>query len=134
MERLNRWRYIAGIREGKFPVYQAENVALRKTEQVHWIEPAKLWEEKVVSRRYEGGSHGASFRIARGFTIRTSGTRGHLVTDTADVPVAAGNFIITSGRLIFQGDAKSFETKYEKILDMDKFNTTQRMAISSLKY
>lgn len=119
MERLNRWRYIAGIREGNLPVQNVENVVLRNGELVHWVEPANLWEERVVSRRYEGGSRGVSFRIAKGVTIRTGGTRGQLVTDTADVPVSEGNFIITSNRLVFQGLAKSFETKYEKIVDIN---------------
>jgi hypothetical protein len=117
-ERLNRWRYIASIREGTLPVQDVQNVVLQNGEQVHWREPAKLWEERVVSRRYESASSGVSFRIAKGITFRTGGTRGQLVSDTADVPISEGNFIITNRRLIFQGQAKSFETKLEKILDI----------------
>lgn len=118
IQRLNRWKYITGIREGTLPVKEAENVVLRKGEIVHWVEPAKLWEERVVSRRYEGGSSGVSFRIMKGVTFRTGTMRGQLITDTADIPISEGNFIITNHRLIYQGEAKSFETKYEKILDL----------------
>ena len=118
LQRLDRWRYIATIRKGTLPVQDVKNLVLRKNEIVHWVEPGKLWEERVVSRRYEGGSSGVSFRIAKGITFRTGGTRGQLVTDTADVPISEGNFIITSHRLVFQGQAKSFETKFDKILDI----------------
>jgi hypothetical protein len=118
-QRLNRWKYIAGIREGNLPVQDVANVVLRKGETVHWTEPAKLWEERVVSRRYEGSYSGMSFRIAKGVTFRTGGSRGQFVTDTADVPISEGLFVITSHRLIFQGQAKSFDTKYEKIVDIN---------------
>lgn len=140
MDRLNRWRYIAGIREGALPIQSLENTVLRKNEQVHWVEPAKLWEERVVSRRYEGGSSGISFRIAKGVTIRTGSTRGQLVTDTADVPVCDGLFIITSDRLIFQGASKSFETKYEKILGINnhlagiRYSETNRQKPRKIQY
>jgi hypothetical protein len=118
LRRLNRWRYILQIRRGNLPPVQVENIILRKDEVAYWIQPAKLWEERVVSRRYEGGSAGISFRVAKGITLRTGSTRGHLITDSADVPVTDGNFIITNQRFIFQGEGKSFETKYEKILDI----------------
>jgi hypothetical protein len=118
-ERLYRWRYIAAIREGTLPVQNIKDVVLRKGESVHWIEPAKLWEEHVVSRRFEGGSSGVSIRVAKGLSFRVGQSRGHYVADTADVPVSEGNFIITNRRLIFQGQAKSFETKLDKLLEME---------------
>ena len=48
LQRLDRWRYIATIRKGTLPVQDVKNLVLRKNEIVHWVEPGKLWEERVV--------------------------------------------------------------------------------------
>jgi hypothetical protein len=118
LNKLARMRYVLGIREGKMPAFQAQNVMLRAGEIIHWIQPARLWESRVVGRSYQGGSSGVSFRIAKGITLRTGATRGRSISETEDQIVSEGNFLISNRRLIFQGNAKSFETKYEKILDI----------------
>ena len=118
-DKIKRWSYLCSIRDGVIPtVDNVENVLLRKGEKVFWVQPATLYEEKVVSRRYEGVSRGTSIRIMKGVSFRVGAHRGKLVTDTADVPITSGNFIVTSGRFIFQGDSKSFETKYEDLIDI----------------
>jgi hypothetical protein len=138
--KLDRWRYIFQIRAGNLTPIPIENVVLRKNEVAYWIEPAKLWEERVVSRRYEGGSAGISFRIAKGVTLRTGATRAHLVSSSADVAVSDGSFVITNQRFLFQGHAKSFETKYEKILDIHnhldgiRYSETNRQKPRKIEY
>jgi hypothetical protein len=137
---LTRYRYLLGIRQGRLPVHDARNVMLRPDEVVHWVQPAQLWESKVVGRRYEGGSSGVSFRIAKGITIRTGGTRGRSVSESADQIVSEGNFIVTNKRLVFQGDRKSFETKYEKLLDITnhldgiRFSESNRQKPRQIQY
>jgi hypothetical protein len=137
---LVRYRYLLGIREGRLPVHEARNVMLRTDEVAHWVQPAQLWESRVVGRRYEGGSSGVSFRIAKGITIRTGGTRGRSVSESADQIVSEGNFIVTNKRFIFQGDRKSFETKYEKILDVNnhldgiRYSESNRQKPRQLQY
>jgi hypothetical protein len=116
--RIEHFRRIAQIREGDMPRLTIPNVLFQSGEEAHWCEPARLWEYKVVGRRYEGGSRGISFRVAKGVSLRLGASRGQMVTDSADVPVCDGNFIITNRRLIFQGEGKSFDTKFDKIIDM----------------
>jgi hypothetical protein len=100
---------------------------LQKAERVYWSEQGSLLEERVVRRGYEGGSHGISFRIAKGVSYRVGAHRGHLVTDKAVLPVSSGDLIVTSKRVIFRGDTKSFNFKLDKLLDVQFYSDGVRL-------
>jgi hypothetical protein len=118
---LARLKYLAAIREcGPQPI-AVDNLVLRKGELAYWQEPGTLYEEKVVSRRYEGGSRGVSIRLMRGVSFRVGAHQGQLVSDTANVAISTGSLVVTNQRLVFMGDSKSFETKFENLLDMEHF-------------
>ncbi len=76
----------------------------------------------------------------KGVSFRVGAHSGQLVTDTADVPVSDGEFIITSQRLIFRGNSKSFDTKYEKLLEMHNhidgiyYSETNRQKQKKIQY
>lgn len=118
---LRRLRILTEIEQGNLPTIELNDIAKKKGEIVHWLEIGSLIEERVVSRRYEGGSHGVSFRIAKGVSYRVGAHRGHLISETADVPVSFGELIVTSMRVAFRGDRKSFNLALNKILDFDLF-------------
>ncbi len=119
--KLARLKFLASIRlYGPSPI-DPDNLVLRRGETAHWQEPGTLYENKVVSRRYEGGSRGMSIRVIKGLSFRVGSHRGHLVSQTANVPVSTGNLLITNQRLIFVGREKSFETKFENLLDIQNF-------------
>ena len=126
-QELARLRLLTEIQNGNVPTIQVQNVILQKSETAHWVEPGNILEERVVSRRYEGGSQGFSFRIAKGVSYRVGGHRGHLVTDKAVVPVSSGELIITNRRVIFRGDAKSFNLRLDKLLDVNFFSDGVRL-------
>jgi len=115
---LARLRLLTEIQNGNPPTISVSNVVLQKGESAYWSERASLYEERVVSRRYEGGSRGMSFRIMKGVSYRVGSHRGHLITDKAMVPVSTGELIITNRRAIFRGDAKSFAIKLDKLLEV----------------
>ena len=92
-------------------------IILRKAETPHWSEPAELLEERVVGRRYEGGSQGMSIRIAKGLSYRIGAQKGRLITDKAMVSVSKGDLIITNQRVIFQGSMKSINLPFTKLLE-----------------
>lgn len=118
---LARFRLLAEINQGNLPNLQISNIVKQKNEKVYWVEPATLLEEKIISRRYEGGSHGVSFRIVKGVSYRVGASKGHLISDTGIVSMGTGEFIITSKRVIFRGNGKSFAFKLDKILDTQLF-------------
>ncbi|HRH55287.1 MAG TPA: hypothetical protein PK609_00255 [Candidatus Paceibacterota bacterium] len=115
---LARLRLLNEIQLGNIPEVFVPNLITEKDEKVYWAEPAQLIEEKVIKRRYEGGSQGVSLRIAKGVSYRVGGSRGHLVSETGLVPVGTGELVITNKRVVFRGDGKTFSIKLNKLLDV----------------
>lgn len=130
---LARLRLATEIQAGNLPIVAASGVILQKSEIAHWIEPASLLEERVVARRYEGGSQGFSFKIAKGLTYRVGQSRGRLVTDKEVQAVSRGEIVVTDRRVIFRGDAKSFEIRLEKLLEVEMFSDGVRLTGSTGK-
>jgi len=124
---LARLRLVTEIQNGNLPDLSVQDVILQKNEIAHWSEPASLLEERVVDRRYEGGSHGVSIRIVKGIYYRVGSQRGHLVTDKAVVPISWGDLIITNKRIIFRGDSKSFNVRLDKLLETHLFSDGLRI-------
>lgn len=127
---LARLRLITEIQGGNLPcrpASRAPNVILQKKETLHWVESASLLEERVVSRRYVGGSSGFSFRIMKGVTYRCGQSRGEYVTDKAVVPVSYGELVITNRRVIFRGDKKSFNLRLDKLLETGIYTNAVRL-------
>lgn len=118
---LARLRLLNEIQQGNMPIVSVANLIIQKNEKVYWTEPAVLAEEKVLRRRFEGGSQGVSFRIMKGVSYRVGGFRGHSVSETGIVAVSTGELIITSKRIVFRGDKKSFAVKLDKILETQLF-------------
>jgi len=119
---LRRLRTLAEIQSGNPPIINTPNVILQKGEVAYWAEPATLLEERVVGRRYEGGSQGVSFRIMKGVTYRVGAHRGNIVIDRAVVPVSSGELIVTSKRVVFRGDRKSINLRLDKLLEVQLYS------------
>ncbi|MDB6034217.1 MAG: hypothetical protein JWM16_4555 [Verrucomicrobiales bacterium] len=114
-------RRIYDIQTGDLPRILVSNVILATGEVAHCSEPGSLYEESMVSSHFEGGSSGVSFRVMKGVSFRVGAHRGSMVSEKADQAVSSGSLVITSARVIFQGDAKSFATKLSKIIDIARF-------------
>jgi hypothetical protein len=121
-QELARLRLITEIQIGNLPSVRVPTLILQKAEEAHWAEPASLIEERVVGRRYVGGSHGVSFRIAKGISYRVGASRGQLIVDKANVPVSSGDLILTNKRIVFRGDKKSFNYRLDKLLDVQLYS------------
>lgn len=118
---LARLRLLNEIQKGNLSNISVVNLVTQKGEMTYWAEPAILVEEKIIRRRYEGGSQGVSLRVMKGVSYHVGGHRGHIVSETGSVPVSDGELIITSKRVIFRGDGKAFAIKLDKILDVQIF-------------
>ena len=88
---------------------------LKPDEKAYGAIAASLQEEKTLG--YSAGTQGVSVRVAKGLTLRTSGTRAMPVKGM--VEVAKGELVITDRRVIFAGDRKSFV-----LANADLINTT----------
>jgi hypothetical protein len=95
------------------------SLLLPPDERVLWNEPAKILEEKVVSRGYSGGSSGVSFRVAKGVSLRVGAHKGQLISERGYIPVSDGNLILTSKRILFQGTPKTLSIDLDKVLSFE---------------
>ena len=125
---LARLRLVTEIQEGHLPMLGPVNgLILQRAECAHWQEPANLLEERVLRRTYQGGSSGVSIRIMRGLSYRVGAQRGFSVAETGIVPVSPGNFLVTSKRVLFNGDFRSFAIKFDKLIGIEPFSDGLRL-------
>jgi hypothetical protein len=116
---LQQARLLYEIDRGHLPVVNVAGLLLQRDEVVHWAEFGSILEVRVVARHYQGGSHGVSFRIAKGVTYRVGASRGRMVSERRAVPVSHGVLALTNQRIIFNGDAKSLAAKWGKVLSLN---------------
>jgi len=124
---LEHARLLRDIQRGELPTISVPGLVLQKAETSYWSEPASILEERVVKREYVGGSRGMSFRIAKGVHYHVGSFRGHIESRKAVVPVSRGSLVITSKRLLFLGDSKSFSSRLDKLLETHLFRESLRV-------
>lgn len=97
------------------PVASSEGILLQKNEICYYRCSASRYETKTKTVGYEGGYAGLSFKVTKGVTLHTGGTRGHAVKKEVGVEYP-GMLYITSKRIIFVADKKHFVVNFAKIV------------------
>ena len=93
----------------------------QKNETLVWLfNSARYWEERI-QRTYVGGSSGVSIRIARGVYYRTAGFRGNPVETRSLVEIGVGSLAVTTKRLYFASQAKSFRVAYSRVVAWEAY-------------
>lgn len=108
-------------------ISQPVGIILREGELCHYQAPAMSLVIKNEVVGHTGGSSGASFRIAKGVTIRTGGYRGHSVRDNVSYKYP-GIFSMTSQRIIMTGE-KAFEYPLSKLTTLTPYNQFQGITL-----
>lgn len=108
-------------------ISQPAGIILREGELCHYQAPAMSLVIKNEVVGHTGGSSGASFRIAKGVTIRTGGYRGHSVRDNVSYKYP-GIFSMTSQRIIMTGE-KAFEYPISKLTSLTPYNNYQGITL-----
>jgi len=109
-EKIRPYLYVNMIRnEGALPSLSlpagpGTQVVLRKGETAHFAHAAVLKEVKTVSLGYRGGSHGISFRIAKGVRYRVGAHRGHVIREQRLLEASRGTLVVTNKRLFLHPD------------------------------
>lgn len=109
------------VSQGKLTPIAVTGVNMVSGEQAYWTEPVTLYEERVVRRETVGRSRGVSIRVMRGVSYRIGGSRGQSMPVYGDVPVAAGDLILTNQRVIFKGDKKSIALQWRDVIGIDPY-------------
>jgi hypothetical protein len=90
---------------------------IKAGEKAYGAVMARLQETKTVG--YSAGTTGVSVRVAKGVTLRTSGTRGKAIKGM--VSVASGELVVTDKRVVFAGDKKSFAIPLGDLLNTTNY-------------
>lgn len=88
----------------------------QKDEALIWAFNNVAYYEEKTRRQYVGGSHGMSFRIAKGVYYRVGSFRGRPVKTTERVHVDTGILAVTTKHLYFQGHTKTFRVRLDKVV------------------
>ena len=95
-------------------------VRLLKSEKAAWVVPDCGYVRTVKEVSYRGGSSGASFRIAKGVSIRASGSRGRREENEVLQTVDEGAVVLTDRHLYFSGtDKDRFRVRLDKLVTAD---------------
>ena len=93
------------------------SIRFLKTEKPVWVLPECTYQRTVKEVSYSGGSTGASFRVAKGVSVRTSGSRGRRHENESLKAVDTGTAVLTDKHLYFSGtDKERFRVRLEKIV------------------
>lgn len=92
-------------------------VRLQRNEQPAWVVPDCEYHRTVKEVSYTGGSSGASFRVAKGVSVRASGSRGRRQEHEAMKRVDRGTAVLTDRHLYFAGEDKErFRVRLDKLV------------------
>ena len=99
------------------PYEPPRSIRLLKTEKPLWVLPECTYVKTVKEVTYSGGSTGASFRIAKGVSVRTSGSRGRRQENESMEAVDKGTAVLTDKHLYFAGtDKERFRVRLDKLV------------------
>ncbi|MDQ6803917.1 MAG: hypothetical protein M3065_02870 [Actinomycetota bacterium] len=122
---------IARINDGRLPIVGAPLAITKPGEAVHLEMPAALMKE-VVHRQYRGGGSGISVPIGLGVRVRTGGFRGRsVVVGTSLEPADTGTLSVTSQRILYDGQKKTQESRFDRLVAIEAFNDGVRIAVSN---
>ena len=119
------------INDGRLPVVPQPQLLVKRGEMVHAEIGADLLKE-VVHREYRGGSNGVSIPLGLGIRFRTGGFRGRsVVVGTSWVPADSGVLSITDRRVVFSGQRKTQESRYDRLVSSEAFDDAIQLGVSN---
>ena len=91
--------------------------ALQKTEYLRYahLEPVEYYEQKKRVR-YRNRNAGMSFRVAKGVSVRTGGSRGERQESYETVKEDIGHLVLTTRHLYFHGERRQFRIRLDKVV------------------
>lgn len=119
------------ITSGTLPVNYDSDLNLYDDEVSHIELEANLMEERVVKSGWVSGHSGLSFRVAKGVRFNVGATRGHRISERAVAPVSHGVLAITSERIAYLGNPKSFEVKWSKVMGIEPYSDGMTIYIAN---
>ena len=98
------------------------NTILKQGEQTHWYSSTKLMEERSVRHTY-----GGAVRVMKG--VYVGGRRGESHGELRIID--SGSLLLTSQRLIFNGNLRSTEYALNKIISVKEYKDSIEIGVSN---
>lgn len=119
-------RILRKVTEGELPDFVKVDGSLPfnflKNEKIIWVFQDVDYSSIHDRVRYEGGSIGASFRVARGVYFRTSSFKGNPVHYQSNEYIDTGILVVTDKHIYFGSPSQNFRIKYEKIVSFRPYS------------
>jgi hypothetical protein len=131
-ENIDRFRMLARVEAGQYPTIEAP-VALQKNEQCHFVSSARWAEIRTVTKRVSYSGITTSIRIMKGVRYRTGSVTPHRITQDVLSQLDAGEFLLTSKRVIFRGTRSNKVIPYSGILGFEVYADGIKLEKSSGK-
>lgn len=94
------------------------DISLQSNEVCHYITDVKWMENKTITTSVNYSGISASFKIAKGIRYRVGNIKPQRVTVDKLVEIDKGRLYVTNNRIIFMGNRKNFNIKYQSILSI----------------
>jgi hypothetical protein len=123
--RLEQAVLLRTIQDGTFKVSNNSSAVpfnLQKNEFLFYVFQNVSYLETKTYTKFEGGSSGVSFKVAKGVYIRTSAFKGHPVKYEQTNRIAVGILGFTQKHLYFGSQQKSFRVPYSKIVAFTQYS------------
>jgi hypothetical protein len=106
------------------------SVVLAPREQILSVSPVVVNRTVKLGSQWRSGSRGARIRIAKGLSFYTGGSRGQMVP-ILEGQVAEGILVLTTQRVVFNGDDFSFAEPVKKVKNISVDGNTVHFDFSS---
>lgn len=133
LSRMGRRLKIARINAGRLPTIPATAILLKRGEEARAQVEANLLKEQIT-REFQAGSVGVSFRVMKGVRFHTGSIRGRsVVVGTETVRETTGTLTVTSQRIAFSSPKRSADIPYAKLLALDPYQNAIRIHAANRK-
>lgn len=97
-------------------------VMLGRGETTIWVHHGVTMFREKITREYQGGSRGYSYRICKGLTYRTGSFKGKPVERSSMESVGTGELVITNKHLFFHCPTTSVKIPFSKLIGITPYS------------
>lgn len=120
-EQLRKLKLYWALENLDLPVIQSD-IAIQKSEVLHFKVPNVNWYElRSVRQRVSYSGYSTSFRVAKGFYLRSGNYRPQSYSVDTMKLIDTGTLYLTNKRIIFTGTKKNSNVRIDKILDFTPY-------------
>ena len=124
ISKLGQISILSSLQRGEIPASKqiVSPIVLTRGESIIWsYDGVHMYQEKTV-KEYGGRRSGWSFRVMKGVTYHTGGTRISPIEHTYMDNKGCGKLYITNKNLVFQGDTAAIKIPFSKLIGVTPYS------------